>query len=345
MQKQTYISALTAGLMTASMITTALGGFNVQARTITMPDGSSYQSNYEPNGSNSSSNTSNVCGKPAKGILKDFYGSTDQMLVNYEMNKVQMKNTSTTCAYKVGIASYKAYEPLNLNDLSSTYSQTYYAGTTKIIQPGESWTYTVSIPACTYQVDVFTGDIIKQFSKGNTYGEQGRFLDGWYFPGNKEQQGKLPTCTKDTPKPPTPEVIIIEKPVEKIVEKIVKVPVVVEKIVKVPVEKIVEKIVEKPVEKIVEKPVVVEKKVEVPVEKIVEKPVIVEKKVEVPVEKVVTKVVEKKVEVPVEKIVTKEVVKEVPQPVTELPSTGPGAAVALAMSAILLGLIGKKFVA
>src|SRR5690606_34519532 len=36
---------------------------------------------------------------------------------------------------------------------------------------------------------------------------QGRFLDGWYFPGNDEQKGKLPTCVKVTPTPtpkPTP---------------------------------------------------------------------------------------------------------------------------------------------
>ena len=136
---------------------------------------------------------------------------------------------------------------------------------------------------------------------------------------------------------PKPEVVEVEKvvekevkvEVEKVVEKEVEVEKVVEKIVEVPVEKIVEKVVEKevrvevPVEKIVEKVVEKEVRVEVPVEKIVEKIVEKEVRVEVPVEKVVEKIVEVPVEKVVEKVVEKIVRVEVPQVVEAAPVVKP----------------------
>lgn len=139
-----------------------------------------------------------VCTNPAKGVLQDWYGGTNTYLVTYNMNTIQIKNTSTDCAYKVGIASYKAYEPYTVN----VFSQKYYASHTTILQPGQKWTATVAIPACTYQTDVYWGNTIFQFTKPNgTYSGQGRFLDGWYFPGNASQQGKLPVCAHSTPTP------------------------------------------------------------------------------------------------------------------------------------------------
>ncbi len=152
-----------------------------------------------------------VCTHPPKGVLRDWYGGTDTYLVSYYMNTIQIKNTSSTCAYKVGIASYKAYQDYRIN----VFSQTYFASRTKVLQPGEKWTYTVKIPNCTYQTDVYWGDTLTQFRPPNhTYSGQGRFLDGWYFPGNNEQRGKLPVCQKPskTPWPAVKSVTITPTP-------------------------------------------------------------------------------------------------------------------------------------
>ena len=67
-----------------------------------------------------------TCSNPAKGVLRDQFGGTDQFLTGYYMNKVTIKNTSSNCAYKVGVASYKAYEHYTVN----VFSQTYFASRT-----------------------------------------------------------------------------------------------------------------------------------------------------------------------------------------------------------------------
>ena len=133
--------------------------------------------------------TNKVCTNPAKGVLRDKFGGTDQFLTTYYMNKVTIKNTSKHCSYKIGIGSYKAYEDYRIN----VYSQTHYMSKTTILKPGKTWEYTIVVPKCTYQVDVFWGDTIYTFQKPNvTYGQQGRLLDAWYFPGNQKQRDDKP---------------------------------------------------------------------------------------------------------------------------------------------------------
>lgn len=113
-------------------------------------------------------------------------------------------NNTTTCTYKVGIASYKGYLPYKTdpNDLNWIYTQTYYAGTTAYVKPGQTITIHVAIPGCAYQVDIFQGDIVTNFQPGNLYSQEGRYITGWYA-------DKLPYCTIPTPTPtkvvtPTP---------------------------------------------------------------------------------------------------------------------------------------------
>lgn len=146
-----------------------------------------------------------VCTNPAKGVLTDWNGGPT-MLNGHKPDTIYIKNNSKTCAYKVGIASYKAYEPWIEGKLSSTYSQTYLASMTKILKPGEKWSFTIKIPSCTFQTDVYWGDTLAWFGKNHTYGERGRFLDGWYYPGNQQQRDqKRPFCIKPTVTPtPTP---------------------------------------------------------------------------------------------------------------------------------------------
>ena len=155
------------------------------------------------NASNTNNSTqAEYCSNPAQGVLRDQFGGTDQFLTTYHMNKVTIKNTSSNCIYKVGIASYKAYEHYTVN----VFSQTYFASKTYDLKPGETWTHTIPVPQCTYQTDVYWGNTLKEFTRPNgTYSGQGRLLDAWYFPGTNEQKDDLPVCVKHTPTPsPTP---------------------------------------------------------------------------------------------------------------------------------------------
>lgn len=151
-----------------------------------------------------------VCTNPAKGILTDLNGGTTY-LNGYYQNTVKIKNNSNDCSYKVGIASYKAYEDYRIN----VFSQTHYMSKTVILKPNSTWEYTIVIPSCTYQTDVYWGDTIYQFTKPTgTYSGQGRFLDGWYFPGNQQQRDeKWLDCVKPTPTPtPTPTPVVTPTP-------------------------------------------------------------------------------------------------------------------------------------
>lgn len=222
-----------------------------------------------------------VCTNPAKGVLRDFYGTTNVMLVTETMNTVQMVNTSKTCAYKVGIASYKAYEHYT----KSVYSQTYYGSKTIILQPGQSWIYTVRVPSCAYQVDVYFGNTLKSFPNyAGTYTGQGRLLDAWFYP-DKTNKVQLPMCKKVVVTPtPTPSVT----------------------------------------------PTVTPTPTPTPTPTVTTTPTPTPTPTASPTP-------------------TPEVLGATPTPTpevpTELPSTGPGAVVAIAMSSIVLGLLGKKYIA
>lgn len=104
----------------------------------------------------------------------------------------QITNTTTDKTFTVGIASYKAYQaypnPYPNCNLSAcpdqhewVYSQTYNDGTTAPLAPGQTVYLQVNVPACSWQVDIFEGQIIQQFTKPNGHYEgQSRLIDGYY---------------------------------------------------------------------------------------------------------------------------------------------------------------------
>ncbi len=148
---------------------------------------------------NAASAKANLKAKDGNG---NYTLGVEHALRTWNMNKVDVKNTSSDCIYKLGIASYKAFEHYTV----SVKSQKLYRYASIDLKPGYTWTYTVAVPDCTYQVDFYQGSVLENF-KNATYTSQGRFLDGWYFPGDASQQGKLPVCKeKPTPTPtkPTP---------------------------------------------------------------------------------------------------------------------------------------------
>ncbi|HEX2916724.1 MAG TPA: hypothetical protein VH186_38540 [Chloroflexia bacterium] len=73
-------------------------------------------------------------------------------------------NSSASCSYPVGMASYKKYN----NDVGD---QTLYNAATATIGPKQTIQLSVSIPDCAAQVDLFYGEVLSSLS-GQRYGER-----------------------------------------------------------------------------------------------------------------------------------------------------------------------------
>ncbi|GEM_PF-1617931 len=89
-------------------------------------------------------------------------------------------NRSTTCSYQVGLASYKKFDE-NINN------QTLFSSDVKTIGPNRSLSLSVSLPSCAYQLDVFYGNLITDYSTGARYGDrllQARHAGGDYCGNN-----------------------------------------------------------------------------------------------------------------------------------------------------------------
>ncbi len=93
-------------------------------------------------------------------------------------------NKSSVCSYPVGLASYKMFN-------SNIATQILIDSDLKTIAPKSTVTFTVDIPACAYQIDLFYGDLIVSFANGARYSD--RLLAA-------EQRGKDNYCATETPK-------------------------------------------------------------------------------------------------------------------------------------------------
>jgi hypothetical protein len=79
----------------------------------------------------------------------------------------EVTNTSADCTYAVGLASYRMLD----NNLSH---QQLFSSQTALLGPGETRTFTVELPGCAYQLDLFYGPLIETFDPqhGQIYGDR-----------------------------------------------------------------------------------------------------------------------------------------------------------------------------
>ncbi|MDP9313509.1 MAG: hypothetical protein M3R24_21935 [Chloroflexota bacterium] len=75
-----------------------------------------------------------------------------------------VRNTSATCAYQVGIAAYRMFD--NVID-----NQELYDHKVATIAPGATIRFSVSLPNCKVQVDLFYGNVLLSL-KGQRYGDR-----------------------------------------------------------------------------------------------------------------------------------------------------------------------------
>jgi hypothetical protein len=82
-------------------------------------------------------------------------------------NTGEVTNSSASCAYAVGFASYRMFD----DNLSH---QQLFSSQTALIGPGQTLTFTIELPACAYQVDLFYGPLIEKFDPqhGQAYGKR-----------------------------------------------------------------------------------------------------------------------------------------------------------------------------
>lgn len=122
--------------------------------------------------------------------------------LNKTTHVATVKNISKVgCTYAVGYASYKIYDPKTSSEVVT--SQTLFDSRSAVLRPGESVTFTdLKIPACAYQLDLFQGELLKEFKPGEQYyAGTGRLL--------KTTKNFNDLCPKVTPTPtptatPTP---------------------------------------------------------------------------------------------------------------------------------------------
>ncbi len=72
-------------------------------------------------------------------------------------------NTSQTCSFQVGLASYKMFD-LNIDN------QVLFSSQTVTINPGQTLNLQVNVPDCAFQIDLFQGSLITSFAGGVRYG-------------------------------------------------------------------------------------------------------------------------------------------------------------------------------
>jgi hypothetical protein len=79
----------------------------------------------------------------------------------------EVTNTSADCTYAVGLASYRMID----DNLSH---QQLFSSQTALLGPGETRTFTVELPGCAYQLDLFYGPLIETFDPqhGQIYGDR-----------------------------------------------------------------------------------------------------------------------------------------------------------------------------
>jgi hypothetical protein len=104
----------------------------------------------------------------------------------------RMTNFSSSCSYTVGIASYNVFDPPPLFE-----TQTLFDSFVTQVAPNSTTELCVSRPACSYQLDLFVGQVVAQPASGESYGIRLRDA-GIYVSGSR------PYCSIDPTPTPTP---------------------------------------------------------------------------------------------------------------------------------------------
>jgi hypothetical protein len=257
--------------------------------------------------------------------------------LDWKAGKATYTNHSATCSYKIGLASYQGYYPYS-NDPNNTkwlYTQTYFASSTAYLTTQKTTTLTVSLPKCAYQVDPYQGDTLYELKKGKLYSDQGRLLGGGWF------NTQLKVCVKPTPTPtPKPTVKPTVTPTATPTPK----PTVKPTVTPTPTPTVVPTV--KPT--VTPTPTPTATPTPTPtctcVPSVTPTPTPSVSPTPTPtVVPSVTPTVTPTIVPTVVPTQTPEVLAATPTP-QELPSTGPGAAVMIALSSIMIALIGKKLV-
>jgi hypothetical protein len=98
-------------------------------------------------------------GTPGPGVL------TAQITEFTNSAEAVFTNTSTTCDYFIGFASYSEYDANPEHDVLYDYSLV-------IIPPNSVVTLTLALPRCAYQTDAFYGPMLVSFAGGASYGNR-----------------------------------------------------------------------------------------------------------------------------------------------------------------------------
>ena len=113
-----------------------------------------------------------------RAVITDHAGTTEALFTN----------TSATCSFPIGLASYRRFD-------GNIDNQELYDYRLAIIPPNSTLVLTVNNPPCAYQADAFYGDLLYSFAGGVRYGE--RLLDDTKGNGNNY-------CTTQCPGPIPP---------------------------------------------------------------------------------------------------------------------------------------------
>ena len=102
---------------------------------------------------------------PAPGCSDTPAGRTLRAVITNHptTTDAQFTNRSSTCSYRIGLASYSKFDS-NINH------QELYDYRLAVIPPNSTLTLTVNNPTCSYQADAFYGDLIESFAGGVRYG-------------------------------------------------------------------------------------------------------------------------------------------------------------------------------
>ena len=147
------------------------------------------------------------CNPPSSVLVQGLRGC---VMENPVGSKTYGKVTNTgSTTRKVGMASYKAYQPYPNPYPTCTpaecpdkfdwiWTQEIYGGVTYSLDPGKTVYFEVAVPDCAWQTDVFEGDIFTTFAPPDKfYSGKKVYLDGYYH--------IIPVCVPATPTPtPSP---------------------------------------------------------------------------------------------------------------------------------------------
>jgi hypothetical protein len=101
-------------------------------------------------------------------------------------------NHSTNCFYNIGLASYQEYD-------NNVENQALFSSDLRIIDPNSTLDLTVSLPSCSYQLDLFHDSLITSFADGTRYGARlvaSGEINGW------SPEKTLDYCGVTPPPPP-----------------------------------------------------------------------------------------------------------------------------------------------